>query len=253
MLDYEKLSKNKSKVKYDTKYSSSSVEEMDAVLGTIEMDASGHLGKHDPEEFRGSKIFDIFKEKDFETALDVGAGKLEVVSKLIDMGKTVDICDYEDSYYLNNSDFDRNLINKFHIGDFNTLEIEETYDAVWAAHILEHQLNPNIFLKKAFSVLKEGGYLAIVIPPRKPFIVGGHVSMWNGGLLMYHLVLAGFDCSDIQLLQYDYNIGIVLKKKSINPFPKIKYDLGDMEILKEYFPMDVCEGFNGDIMKINID
>ncbi|MFY0650409.1 MAG: hypothetical protein JXQ96_00180 [Cyclobacteriaceae bacterium] len=103
------------------------------------------------------------------------------------------------------------------------------------------------------SLLKEGGYLSIVIPPRKPFIVGGHVSMWNGGLLIYHLILAGFDCSNIQLLQYDYNIGIVLKKRSIEPFPSINYDLGDIDILKEYFPFEAAEGFNGDIMSLNIE
>lgn len=79
--------------------------------------------------------------------------------------------------------------------------------------MLEHQLNPNIFLKKVYSVIKEDGYLCIIVPPRKPIIVGGHVSIWNAGLLMYHLIHAGFDCSNASIFQYDYNIGIIIKKK----------------------------------------
>tara|TARA_R110000772_G_scaffold20466_1_gene56645 strand:- start:8489 stop:9259 length:771 start_codon:yes stop_codon:yes gene_type:complete len=252
-IDYKKLSERKNKIGYDTKFYSSSYKEPLTMLGTIEKDASGHFGKHTPEKFRGVKIFDIFKKKNFKSVLDIGAGKMEVTEILFNMGKQVDVCEYEDSYYLSQSEIMSDNVNKFYFGDFNEIEFDNNYDAIWASHILEHQLNPNIFLKKIFSILNEGGYLSIVIPPRKPFIVGGHVSMWNGGLLLYHLVLAGFDCSDIQLLQYDYNIGIVLKKKSIVNFPKIRFDLGDLDILKKYFPLDIEEGFNGDIMNININ
>ena len=47
-----------------------------------------------------------------------------------------------------------------------------------------------LFLKKVHSLLNEGGYLAIIVPPRKPFIVGGHVTIWNAGLVLYNLILA---------------------------------------------------------------
>jgi SAM-dependent methyltransferase len=252
MIDYEKLKKQKESIKYDTIYKSSSVQSTLAKLGTIEKDSSGHLGKFDKELFRGKKIFDILSDKKFDIVLDVGAGKLEATTEFIKNGKIVDICEFENSHYLKSSNFDRSKLRNIYIGDINTINIPEKYNAIWAAHILEHQLNPNIFLKKLHSLLNEGGYLSIVIPPRKPFIVGGHVSMWNGGLLLYHLILAGFDCSEAQLLQYDYNIGVVVKKKTITPSPSINYDLGDINILKKYFPIDVCEGFNGDIMSINI-
>ena len=250
-IDYEKLKNIKESIAYDTDYHSSTTSTK-AKLGTIEKDASGHCGKFSKEKFRGEKIFDLLKNKRFNTILDVGAGKLEVVEELLKLGKVVDICEFEDSWYLSNTTFDIDKIRKVYLGDINTIKITETYDAIWAAHILEHQLNPNIFLKKIHSLLNEGGHLSIVVPPRKPFIVGGHVNMWNGGLLLYHLILAGFDCSEAQLIQYDYNIGIVVKKKTISPFPKINHDLGDLDILKNYFPIEICEGFNGDIMKINI-
>lgn len=64
--------------------------------------------------------------------------------------------------------------------------------------------------------MKEGGYLSIIVPTRKPLIVGGHVTIWNAWLVLYNLILAGFDCSKYcDILQYDYNIGIIIKKKTI--------------------------------------
>ena len=249
---YEDICKEKSKVTYDTEYESTSTKKVKAHLGTLESDSSGHFGKHAVEKFRGKKILDILLTKEFKTVLDVGAGKLEAVEEFLQAGKTVDVCDFSDSFYLQNSTLDISELNEFHTGDFNEIDIDRTYDAVWCSHVLEHQLNPNMFLKRLHSKVKEGGYLAIVIPPRKPFIVGGHVSMWNGGLLLYHLILSGLDCCDAQLLQYDYNIGVVVKKKTIKSFPKIKYDIGDLHLLSKYFPMDICEGFNGDVMQINI-
>ncbi len=253
MIDYQATSAEKLSVKYDTFYTSSSVSPQQAAMGTIEKDASRHFGDHAKEKFRGKRIFDILISKSFDTVLDVGAGKLEATSEFIKFKKLTDICDFKDSWYLSSSTFDRSKIRNFFQGDINELEIPFTYDALWASHILEHQLNPNIFLRKLFSLLKEGGYLALVVPPRKPFIVGGHVNLWNGGLLLYHLILAGFDCSNAQLLQYDYNIGIVVQKKSISEFPHINYDIGDLHKLAPFFPFPITEGFNGDLMRINID
>ena len=134
------------------------------------------------------------------------------------------------------------------------INFDNLYDAVWCAHVLEHQLNPNLFLKKIHSIIKENGYLCIIVPPRKPIIVGGHVSIWNAGLLLYHLVHAGFDCSHPTIYQYDYNICIIIKKKTII-LPKIHYDIGDIIKLKKYLPdylPTATDSFNGDILKLNI-
>jgi len=252
MINYNKIKQEKLSAKYLNIYRSSTIGDTTPILGTIEKDAAGHCGPFQTEAFRGKKIFDILINKKIDTVLDVGAGKLETTEEFIKHGKIVDVCDFQDSWYLSNSNVDKSLMQNIYIGDINNIDIPNTYDAVWAAHILEHQPNPNIFLKKLHSLVKESGYLAIVVPPRKPFIVGGHVNMWNGGLLLYHLILAGFDCSGAQLLQYDYNIGVVVRKKTITPPPKINYDIGDLHILEKYFPLPICEGFNGDIMKINV-
>lgn len=253
MDKYDEIRQKKEAVTYDIYYNSSTIQKK-AKLGTIESDAQGLYGKFVKESFRGERILNkLVTEYEFKTVLDVGAGKLEATSKFLNSNKIVDICDYKDGYYINNSIISFEQINNTFFGDFNIIDIPTKYDVVWCSHILEHQLNPNIFLKKLFAVTKEGGYLAIVVPPRKPFIVGGHVSLWNGGLLLYHLILAGFDCSNAKLLQYDYNIGVIVQKKTIHNFPEIQYDLGDISLLKQFFPIDIDEGFNGDIMNINFD
>ena len=72
------------------------------------------------------------------------------------------------------------------------------------------------------------------------------------GLLLYNLVIAGFDCSEASCITYDYNIGIIVRKKEIDLTKlNLSFDKGDIEKLSKYFPMNVSHGFNGDIKKIN--
>jgi hypothetical protein len=124
------------------------------------------------------------------------------------------------------------------------------YDAIWCSHTLEHSFNPGEFLEGIYTHLEVGGWLAITVPPAKPNIVGGHVTMWNAGLLLYNLILAGFDCSDAQVLTYEYNVSVILQKK-IAILPELKYDNGDIEILAQFFPFDAKQSFNGDIQQYN--
>jgi hypothetical protein len=86
----------------------------------------------------------------------------------------------------------------------------------------------------------------------KTDIVGGHLTFWNGGLLLYNLVLCGLDCSNASVLRYGYNISIILKKKTIDLPNNLSYDIGDIEKMKHFFPNDYnYQGFNGNIQKIN--
>ena len=221
-------------------------------LGTVEREASGANGRFAPEAVRGERILQELLTREFQTVLDIGAGALEHSSILIDAGKTVDTCDFGTSDYARVRRASTQ-VRKEYIGDFNDLEFPDKYDAVWCSHILEHQVNPNLFLRKLHTVVKDDGIIAIVVPPRKPFIVDGHVSLWNAGLLMYHLVLAGFDCSrDVWIRQYDYNIGVIVRKRNIPPdvFPRdLCMDTGDLQKLAKFFPadLDMSKGSNGDI------
>ena len=136
------------------------------------------------------------------------------------------------------------------LGDFNSIEIDGQFDCVWCSHVLEHQLNVNHFLKKIFACLKDDGILGITVPPLKQEIVGGHVTVWNAGLLLYNLILAGFDCKDASVKSYGYNISVIVKKKKAE-LPNLKFDSGDIKELTEFFPFNATEGFNGQIEEWN--
>ena len=143
-----------------------------------------------------------------------------------------------------------------YIGDFNKIVFERTFDGIHAAHVLEHQPNPHNFLKKIHSILNEGGWLCITVPPLKHTIVGGHVSLWNAGLVIYHLVLAGFNCKDVKIKAYGYNISIIVKKNSIKEDIPLKYVGVDLKTINKYLPPSIkytganCS-FNGDIKVLN--
>lgn len=202
------------------------------------------------EEFRGifaneglQTLIDCF---DFKTVLDIGSGAGVHATLLEKHGKDVTEMDFGTSIYYQEKSEKRKAI----IGDYLNYSFDVQFDCIWASHVLEHQPNPNIFLKKIHSDLREDGVLALTVPPLKHEIVGGHLSLWNAGLLMYHLIFAGFDCREAHILCYGYNISIILKKRSIF-LPKLDYDSGDIDRLGNYFPSGCKERFDGNIQRLN--
>ena len=245
----EKLRKKRDRVKYKLMYTSSAFKTNKAILGTVEKDAASFYGKHSPEKFRGELILKEFCKFKFTSILDIGAGNQKATNEFLKIGKTVDVVERTNSLYFKKS----SKVNKTYIGDFQKINFKKKYTAIWCSHVLEHQLTPHLFLKKVYSTMKENGALCIIVPPRKPFIIGGHTTLWNGGLLLYHLILAGLDCSKAKLIQYDYNIVVILKRKKIKKFPKLRMDFGDLNLISKFFPKKISEGFNGDIMRVNFN
>jgi SAM-dependent methyltransferase len=134
------------------------------------------------------------------------------------------------------------------IGDYNTHEFEAKFDCIWASHVLEHQRNVGSFLDKMYRDLNEDGVYVVIVPPLKHKIVGGHLSLWNGGLLLYNMIMAGFDCSEAILIKKDYNIALIGKKKPTNfDYTSLTSSKGDIEKLSQFFPFNAVQSFNGDI------
>ena len=129
-------------------------------------------------------------------------------------------------------------------GDYLKIFLTQQYDCIWASHVLEHQRNPGWFLDKCRIDLKAGGLLAVTVPPRKDEIVGGHVTLWNPGLLLYNLVLSRFDCSKADVYVQNYDISVLVRKYEID-LPALCMDHGDITSLADFFPMPVGEGFDG--------
>jgi SAM-dependent methyltransferase len=141
----------------------------------------------------------------------------------------------------------------FKPGSWSSFEFREEFDIVWCSHILEHQLNVNEFLLWAKDSLKEGGILAVTVPLAKHQVVSGHFTIWNAGLVLYNLIMAGLNCKQAQVLEYGYNITVIIKKDEIE-LPELKYNQGDITTLKEYFPSNVyivMDSFFGNFKKLN--
>lgn len=127
------------------------------------------------------------------------------------------------------------------------------FDAIFCAHVLEHVLDPHRFLTGCLELLEPGGKIFVTVPPMKPQVVGGHVNLFNEGLLLYRLILAGFDCRDAEVGVYGYNITVVASKppEPIQLPDDLHMDCGDIEKLAHLFPVPVAQGFDGRLGNIN--
>jgi SAM-dependent methyltransferase len=176
----------------------------------------------------------------FQTVLDIGAGEGLHAARFRRLGKTVVELDSSD-HWQGPTDIRE---------DFVGHRFDEPFDLVWCSHVLEHQTNVGLFLRKIFDTLKPGGVFAITVPPWKMNIVGGHLTIWNAGLLLYNLILAGFDCRDARVLKHEYNISVIGRKRHA-ALPRLKMDKGDIELLAPYFPSPMHQDIDGDFDEIN--
>lgn len=195
----------------------------------------------------------LIADYEFISILDIGSGEGVHSRIFMENGKQVTSLDYGESIYYKKNDDNHATI----ICDYYEYSPEFKFDCIWASHVLEHQPNPNLFLKKIFDDLTDTGVLAITVPPLKNQIVGGHVNLYNAGMLLYQLILAGFDCSNAAVASYGYNITVIVKKSVPVKLDKITFDSGDIQTLKRYFPMPVqsiigdADTFDGVLSYIN--
>ncbi len=186
----------------------------------------------------GTEAFErLVAYRDVETVLDVGSGEGDHAKALRVGGRRVTTISLRAPADI--------------VDDYLQVEFPSRFDALWVCHVLEHQKNVNLFLRKCYRDLRVDGVLAITVPPLKQEVVGGHVTLWNAGLLLYNLVLAGFDCSKARVSgTYGYNISVIVRRRAAM-LPVLGYDAGDIAKIAHYFPTDVVDGFNGNLPPIN--
>ena len=167
---------------------------------------------------------------DVKSILDVGSGRGEQAAAMRSAGRCVMTVSLQPPADI--------------VADYMQCQFPPTFDALWICHVLEHQPNVGAFLKHCFSHLREGGVLAVTVPPLKHQIVGGHLTLWNAGLLLYNLILAGFDCAAARVGVYGYNLSVLVRKHIVR-IPQLAFDAGDIETLARFFPVPVRQGFDG--------
>lgn len=172
---------------------------------------------------------------DFATVLDIGSGAAKHADAFEAAGKTVTRFDFGKSRAF--TDTSGGVL----IGDFVSFDCPQRYDLTWASHVLEHTIHTHAFLEKMAAVTTpDTGIVAITVPPAKSAFVGGHVMLWTPALLIYRLVLAGFDCSNAECHVYGYNISVIVPNRRTDVvLDKLAWDLNDIERLQKWFPDDV--------------
>jgi SAM-dependent methyltransferase len=194
-------------------------------------------------QFSNHALFKLINEYNFKTCLDIGSGEGLHTKILLEKNKIVTSIDLGFSSY-NKGNY------KFIKGDFINYNFKNKFDCIFASHVLEHQPNLGLFLKKCIKTLKKNGILCITVPPLKHRIVSGHINLFNPGLLIYQMCFNGLDMKSCSVLKYDYNISIIVKKK-IRPKVKLAYDTGDIKRLQKYLPKFFIEGVDGQIDNYN--
>ncbi|GLQ74568.1 class I SAM-dependent methyltransferase [Vibrio penaeicida] len=197
-----------------------------------------------------SKLLRDFK---FQSILDIGSGEGRHTDIFLENGKSVTALDYGESVYFKKCSDSKNVVKC----DYYKYQPKEKFDCIWASHVLEHQPDTHKFLSKVYSDLKDDGIAALTVPPLKHEIVGGHVNLYNAGLLLYQMILAGFDCRNASIHTYDYNISIIVRKDRYVDLSGLTFDSGDINYLKQYFPVSVqrliaeSDLFDGRLYNIN--
>ena len=186
----------------------------------------------------------------FDTILDIGMGPDTYIADFFIKNKkrvyAIDI-EKQNSYEH----------EKFHFieGNFLGYPFSRKFDAVLASHVLEHVQNTGLFLDKVYDILNDDGIFFCIVPPHKTQIVGGHVTIgWNMGILMYNLILSGFDVKEGRFKKCGYNIAGFVKKRENKKLPEdLIFDAGDIEKLADYWPNKdyFKHAFEGDIEEWN--
>lgn len=187
---------------------------------------------------------------DFHTILDIGTGSnIYMVDFFIKNGKTVYAIDIRKQNSYEHENF------HFIEGDFMNFVFPQKFDAVWASHVLEHMQDTGLFLNKVYDLLNDDGIFFCIVPPHKTQIVGGHVTVgWNIGILMYNLILCGFNVKEGRFKKEGYNIAAFVKKRKDRNLPEgLLFDRGDIENLADYWPDETYfkQDFEGDMSQWN--
>jgi SAM-dependent methyltransferase len=173
----------------------------------------------------------------FKSILDIGCGRGNMFRFL--KGKEITGIDV----------IDKNKVAltpgaKYIQDNISTYTPDEKYDAVMCCHLIEHVPDTESFIKTFFSFIDEGSPWCIIWPPPKPQVVGGHVHVFNHGMMLYNIVRTGIDCSNVRLVKKEYSNGIMGVKKSFK-LPQLIYVGGELELLAKWFPFKAKQNFDG--------
>ena len=119
------------------------------------------------------------------------------------------------------------------IGNFETIEINEKFDIIWASHIFEHFLKPIEAIKKCYDLLNNKGVLFVAMPD--PFIIDWTAPYrWGHWCIREHHILWNMEdfCQELEKAGFR----IVFKKRN---FEYKFICIGDYHLLAQKVVLEV--------------
>jgi SAM-dependent methyltransferase len=143
--------------------------------------------------------------KDFKSILDVGCSDGYMVKIFKDAGK--DAVGINDFLYPTDKLFIEEYNLEVSVMDMHCMNFEnESFDAVWCRHTLEHSFAPLQVLAEIYRVTKNDGYLFAVLPPppepQEPY--EGHWHQIPLYQFKYLLEMCNFKVLDIKTTYFSY-------------------------------------------------
>lgn len=118
------------------------------------------------------------------------------------------------------------------------------FQCVVSSHVIEHVANTEDFVRRLMELTEEGGIICIVYPKMKQQVVGGHVHIFNNGIVYYNLIRCGISCKDWITLSKGYS-NCLMGRFNRFEIPQLTYSRGEIELLSEHFPFPAKQDFHG--------
>lgn len=162
-------------------------------------------------------------KKNYKKILEIGAGSQPHYEYLKNKK-----CRY---YILEKNKVKKNNKNKFiYLCNKNLKSKKKFFDRIIVSHTLEHIPFPDIFLKKTFKLLKNGGVMSISLPTDPGFL-------WRLGRLYNKLFIIKKNLN-ISSLDYDYMNSIEHINSCFNLLSIIKYNFRK-KLIENYLPFKI--------------
>jgi len=178
-------------------------------------------------------FLDEIKDLPFQRVLDVGCGYGIQCRWFTQHGRqatgiTVSVSEAQKKF-ARDSGYDLAIMDFEH-----TAFPDQTFDAVWSHHTLEHTFSPIQALLEWRRVLKDGGYLFVAMPAYESDIQQGHYNIgFNVGRLVYLMTLCGFETKTAKFREKNFELRAIVRRAPTVP------KTCDLAELRHLFPDEV--------------
>jgi SAM-dependent methyltransferase len=119
-------------------------------------------------------------------------------------------------------------------------QVKELFDILWSHHCLEHIYDPIRVLASWRKFLKPSATFYLTVPHMDNTISSGHIIRYNIPMMIYHLAIAGYDCSNVYYARQGNHLRVIVKNSKSPDYSCKNRSLSDLA-KKGYFNQDITK------------